>query len=233
MSNVLGIDVSKYQDNNATPQRVNWTKAKAAGAKFAFIKLGQGTWVDEDFQYNWRESKLAGIMRGAYWYLDNNYGISGQARLFMNTLLGTNDMGELPPVADFEMRTNVPAPPQARQRLRTFLSYVEQVDHRIPILYVAPAYWSEQGSNEISWRRYPLWIANYGVTSPAIPAPWNTWTFWQYTATGPGLEFGMESLGLDMDLYHQGQGFDSIIIPQELTDKQKLDKLWDAHPELH
>ncbi len=32
----------------------------------------------------------------------------------------------------------------------------------------------------MSWlAEYPLWIASYGA-QPAIPAPWQSWTFWQY-----------------------------------------------------
>jgi GH25 family lysozyme M1 (1,4-beta-N-acetylmuramidase) len=36
-----------------------------------------------------------------------------------------------------------------------------------------------------------LWIANYGVSSPSIPAPWASsgYAFWQYSSTGsvPGI----------------------------------------------
>ena len=58
----LGIDVSFWQDNNTTPQQVNWRKAKAAGAVFAFIKASQAAYTDEDFEYNWKEAKAAGIL---------------------------------------------------------------------------------------------------------------------------------------------------------------------------
>jgi hypothetical protein len=26
-----------------------------------------------------------------------------------------------------------------------------------------------------------LWVADYGVSAPAVPKPWSHWTFWQYT----------------------------------------------------
>src|ERR1044071_8592250 len=48
--------------------------------------------------------------------------------------------------------------------------------------------------------RYPLWIANYGVDQPLVPKPWGTneWQFWQFTASGDGLGYGAESLGVDL-----------------------------------
>src|SRR5581483_6292680 len=31
---------------------------------------------------------------------------------------------------------------------------------------------------------YPLWVANYGASSPKIPAGWTTWNFWQHSQSG-------------------------------------------------
>ena len=30
----------------------------------------------------------------------------------------------------------------------------------------------------------PLWIAHYGVSSPALPGGWDYYTFWQYADSG-------------------------------------------------
>lgn len=151
----------------------------------------------------------------------------------MQYLLDTGDLGELPPVADFESRSSVPPVPTARIGLQSFLNHVEAVARRVPIIYTAPAYWIEQGSREIKWKRYPLWIANYNVQAPTVPAPWTSWTFWQYSTTGPGHMFGMESMGLDMDWYQWGQGFDYVFNPTEPTHDEKVEILWAAHPDLH
>ena len=37
--------------------------------------------------------------------------------------------------------------------------------------------------------RSDLWVANWGVSSPAPPPIWKSWTFWQYSASGsvPGI----------------------------------------------
>ena len=62
---VLGIDCSKWKDDNSTPQQMDFFKAKAEGASFVFIKASQSTWLDSDFIYNWQAAKDAGLMRGA------------------------------------------------------------------------------------------------------------------------------------------------------------------------
>ena len=30
----------------------------------------------------------------------------------------------------------------------------------------------------------PLWVAQWGTSSPTLPTGWSDYTFWQYTATG-------------------------------------------------
>jgi len=66
MKRTIGIDISAWQDDNSTPQQIDWSKAKSAGAQFAFIKASQGTFTDQDFAYNWQAAKAAGVLRGAY-----------------------------------------------------------------------------------------------------------------------------------------------------------------------
>lgn len=38
MTKTLGIDVSRWQDNNSTAQQMDFTKSVSMGAKFVFIK---------------------------------------------------------------------------------------------------------------------------------------------------------------------------------------------------
>ncbi len=58
--NVLGTDVSFYQDDPATARQINFGAMRAAGADFVFIRAGQNQWVDPDFSYNWARAKVAG-----------------------------------------------------------------------------------------------------------------------------------------------------------------------------
>lgn len=63
MTKLVGVDVSKY---NGYP---NWKVAKANGVQFAILRLGSGFnggYIDNTFEYNYRECKKAGIPVGVY-----------------------------------------------------------------------------------------------------------------------------------------------------------------------
>src|SRR5205807_5096882 len=49
-----------------------------------------------------------------------------------------------------------------------------------PILYTSPAFLSSYGT----LGKYPLWVANYGVSCPTVPSAWTSYSFWQSTGTG-------------------------------------------------
>jgi len=49
----FGIDVSKWQDDNSTPQMFDPVRAKQRGASFVGIKVSQAGWADPDYAQNW------------------------------------------------------------------------------------------------------------------------------------------------------------------------------------
>ena len=62
---VEGIDVSHHQGE------IDWTKVKNDGIVFAFMKATQGLrFVDPRFKLNWAATEKAGIIRGAYHFLE-------------------------------------------------------------------------------------------------------------------------------------------------------------------
>ncbi|MCJ7518584.1 MAG: hypothetical protein MUO42_02800, partial [Anaerolineaceae bacterium] len=66
---VQGIDVSHWQNDKSTPQKMDFTKAVKMGAKFVFIKVSERGGIDSDFVYNWKAAKDAGLLRGGYHFL--------------------------------------------------------------------------------------------------------------------------------------------------------------------
>jgi GH25 family lysozyme M1 (1,4-beta-N-acetylmuramidase) len=190
---VTGIDISKWDGA--------WDaeKAKAAGAVFAFIKASQATFSDPQFSANWAKAKSAGLLRGAYHYLD--YAKSGreQANYFADLLTATPC--ELPPVVDYEQARTDNNVLAARTFLRDF---VEQLISRgySPIIYTSSGFWNIYGDKtDAYWSKFPLWIAHYvTAAAPTVPAPWSRWKFWQYTSKGNGALFGTQ--GLNVDLNH-------------------------------
>jgi lysozyme len=192
---VLGIDLSKWDGI--------WDaeKAKAAGAAFAFIKASQATFTDPLFSTHWSKGKAAGLLRGAYHYLDYTKPARDQASYFA-ALLKVSP-GELPPVVDFEQRRTDNNPAVARAFLRDFLAQMSSFGFT-PIIYTSNGFWSEYGDKaDPTWAKYPLWIAQYTTApAPTVPLPWTRWTFWQYTSKGSGPSYGTESLSLDLNHFN-------------------------------
>lgn len=203
MEKTLGIDVSRWQDNNSTAQQMNFTKAVAMGAKFVFIKSSQRLWTDEDILYNWKTAKRAGLLRGAYHFLDWDVSPKAQAQYAWSII--KDDPGELPPVIDFEYWN--PPPTNAYDLLWQYVVEMERLSRKKPIIYTGAFFWDVHGSDAAVWKNYPLWIASYSTqeymeNNMARLTPWDRWTFWQYTSKGDGLAFGAESLDLDMNWFN-------------------------------
>lgn len=168
-----GIDVSHYQGT------VDWTAVRQAGCSFAFIKATDGlTVVDPMFQQNWTQAQQAGLLRGAYHFFRANDDPTAQANFFCSTV---GSPGELPPVLDVEINSGV-SNSQVISGVQIWLQVVESWAGCKPILYTSPGFWDGLGTS--SFGAYPLWVAEYGVSTPKIPSGWESWTFWQYSQSG-------------------------------------------------
>ena len=203
MTMTLGIDVSRWQDNNSTAQQMDFTKAVAKGAKFVFIKSSQRLWTDEDILYNWKTAKAAGLLRGAYHFLDWDVSPKEQAQYAWSIIESVP--GELPPVIDFEYWN--PPPPNAYDILWNYLVEMERLSGKKPIIYTGAFFWDAHGTDADVWKNYPLWLASYSTQEYMEYnldrlTPWDKWTFWQWSDKGDGLAFGAESLGLDMNYFN-------------------------------
>lgn len=93
MTNVLGPDVSFYQNDPNTPRGIDFVRMNQV-ADFVIVRAGQNQWIDPNFQDNWRNAKAAGLPRGSYWFYDSRADPRRQAELWVDTLNG--ELGELP-----------------------------------------------------------------------------------------------------------------------------------------
>lgn len=205
MSNVLGLDVSFYQDDNATPQQINFQKAKSNGAGFVIIRAGQNLWLDPDFSYNWQKAKEAGLPRGSYWYYDSRIKPETQAELYYSQFKG--DFGELPLFADFEesyggVYKGVDNWIKFTNKLKSLLIGTTVVVG----IYTGYYYWRDNvpESKQSYFADMPLWIAQYNPKLTLVPKPWsiNNWVFWQFTESGDGKAFGAESSEIDVNYFN-------------------------------
>lgn len=191
-----GIDISIWNG------KMNFAKTVLAGAEFIFVKSSQQV-MDVNFKTNWQGAKDAGLLRGAYHYLDFRKSTLDQAKLFVDLL--HNDPGELPPVLDLEMN---PMPYGFNAigvsgKAWEFLTYVEKELNRIPMIYSGYYYWNSWGSNNIGWTHFPFWLAWYAPEFwIRVPKPWTKWTFWQWTDKGGGPTYGSTGLNLDRNWFN-------------------------------
>ena len=188
----LGIDVSYYQGT------FNWTTVKNAGVKFAFIRLSDGdVFNDPKFTANWNGAKQAGIVRGAYQFFRPNQNVTAQADK-MIAAIGTYQKGDLPPVIDVEATGGL-SPSAVASRVRTWVDRVKNGLGVNPIVYTGKYFWRDDVGGPTSFVNNPLWIAQYTSLCPDLPAPWQRWTFWQYSESGSVAGI---SGGVDMDRFN-------------------------------
>lgn len=207
MANAIGPDISFYQDDDDTPEGIDFSKMRGI-SDFVIIRVGQNQWIDPDFKTNWVAAKEAGLPRGSYWYYDSRIEPQRQAEMWRDAL--GEDQGELPLFADFE--EDYGGEFKGWRKWYAFLEYLkEAMPGKEIVVYTAYYYWKDNGPDPQShassleyFHQYPLWIANYSVSKPSVPAPWSEdeWLFWQYTETGDGPAHGVETLGIDLNYFN-------------------------------
>jgi lysozyme len=176
-STVQGVDVSGYQGP------VDWAAAKAAGIAFAFARVSDGTgYPDTEFATNWPALRAAGVVRGAYQFFRPAEDPAAQARIFLAMLSSAGGLrpGDLPPVIDVEV-TDDTTDATIQAHMQAWVDAMQAGTGRQPIVYASPSFAWHLGTGFWS---YPLWVASWGVSCPALPAGWSSWTFWQKSDVG-------------------------------------------------
>ena len=175
-----GIDVSDHSGS------VQWPELVSQGHSFAFVKATEGVDLkDPTFDLHWQQMKEAGIIRGAYHFYVTEDDPAEQAQFFIDNVV--LEPGDLAPVVDVEVIGHNTAPDIA-DRLRLWLQKVEAHYGVKPIIYTTANFWDANLSGDFG--EYPLWVAEYDVESPRLPAGWTTWHLWQWRgdAQVPGVE---------------------------------------------
>ncbi|MGE5777287.1 MAG: SH3 domain-containing protein [Chloroflexota bacterium] len=221
---IIGPDVSFYQDDPSTTPEINFEQMDKA-ADFVIIRAGQNLWVDSDFKNNWRRAKETGLPRGSYWFYDSRAEPKQQAELWVSQFGG--DMGELPLFLDLEEAYG--GTYTGWTHWKTFLDRLKALVGSKEIgIYTAYYYWNSNAplsrpTDLEYFHRYPLWIAHYGVVQPLVPKPWSAteWLFWQFTASGDGPGYGAESKEIDLNYFNgDAQAFAArfnVPVPEDPT----------------
>ncbi len=174
---IHGIDVSKYQ------QTISWDAVREMKVKdiqlgFVFIKATEGIInTDPQFKRNWKKSKQAGMIRGAYHFFLATKDGREQAENFISAV--DLEKGDLPPVVDIEQTYGVNIA-LLKKELKEWLDVVEYYYGAKPIIYTNVDFYSRYLGKEFNG--YPLWAAHYyQYDTPRIE---RNWDFWQHSEEG-------------------------------------------------
>lgn len=217
MNLVRGADFSRYDS------LLDWDDYNL---DFAFIKVSEGTVMDNAFPLQWREAK-GHTIRSGYHFFRPFVDPLAAARKFVDLLDG--DLGELPPALDLEVldgQTGV------GERALDWLHEVEHLTHIRPIVYSSPGFLNNIHACEYpELSEYKFWLATYPydeicatwteeqrerrltdifdgrflLATPPPPKPFRRVSFWQFTGKGdPGLVGGYTGAkeAVDLDLYN-------------------------------
>ncbi len=174
---IHGIDVSKYQ-NIIDWGSVKDMKVNNVEIGFTFIKATEGL-DDEDafFERNWRKSKNAGLIRGAYHFFLATKSGRQQAGNFIHSV--RIEPGDLPPVLDIEQAYGVPAD-KLRERVREWMETIQGYYGVMPIIYTNVEFYKKYLKDDFD--KYPLWVAHY--LQKERPRIYRDWNFWQHNENG-------------------------------------------------
>jgi lysozyme len=178
---VKGVDVSHYQGD------IDWRALRKSGVGFAYIKATEGAnYRDPFFARNWRQSREAGVPRGAYHFFTLCKTGAEQAANFIATT--PIEPGALPHALDAEQirrcRTGKPISDPAAE-IKVFLDLTERRYGRRPLIYTTRRFHETflQGrlKKERFWLRNLFWTPRFRKKQ---------WTLWQYHHRGrrPGVE---------------------------------------------
>jgi lysozyme len=195
-----GIDVSRFQG------KIKWQKVGGDGIDFAFVQASRGSGQDcavapddcgADGQYerNYAGARDAGIHVGAYHRAFAGGGgrkrtqrdARKEARVFVE-IVGSLGDGDLFPALDLETPFGGLSPKELRRWVRVWLDRVQHKLGEKPLIYTNTTSWNATGdTRKFARAGHPLWVANWGVKKPSVPAGnWDGkgWSVWQHTSSG-------------------------------------------------
>lgn len=185
-----GIDVSMWQGD------IDFERVAASGVDTVYIRSSLGSdYVDPYFQQNYDRARAAGLNVGFYHYVTARTVSQAeyQAHFFASVIQGKRFQCRI--AMDFEDLANLTSA-QANRIGLAFIEKLEELCGKGTVVYSNAYNAGNVFSGELT--RYPLWIAQYGVSSPSSSVNWNSWAGWQYSDTGrvPGI-----SGYVDMDYF--------------------------------
>jgi lysozyme len=197
---VLGVDVSRFE------QEIGWSRVAGDGIRFAYVQASRGSGgdctvkpqtcgPDGFYEFNYRRAREEGIRVGAYHRaFTGGSSLRGarrdarrEAGVFIRSV-GSLRRGDLLPALDFETPFAGMGAGQLRAWVKAWVRRVRGALGATPMIYTNVSSWGQTGDTRLFARAgHPLWVANWDVPAPALPARrWDGrgWSVWQFSNAG-------------------------------------------------
>jgi len=192
-----GVDVASFQHPNKAT--IDWTQVAGAGIQFAAVKATEGDYYQNPYApTDLAGAQAAGLSTIAYAFaIPNGNGSSASPATqadYLLSYLGVSS-ATVPVLLDIEYDPYVNtdhtnscyglSSSAMVKWIAGFDSEVQAKTGRLPIIYTTANWWSTCTGNSTAFGQTPMWVADFTTAaSPALPADWVDWSFWQYTSAG-------------------------------------------------
>ncbi|RKR73998.1 GH25 family lysozyme [Frondihabitans australicus] len=191
---VKGFDI--FEGTGASP---DFSGARAKGACFVYIKASGGVKVtNANFDSQWQGARAAGLLTGTYHLAAPNTGTGAQQAAWFLGHDGqwSADGRTLPPALDLEVndqQTGVNAcynmtPSALVAWIQQFSGAVRVATTRTPIIYTSKSFWADCMNNTNAFMSHALWVTSPGTSTPALPANFASYSFWQTSLNTNGTD---------------------------------------------
>lgn len=177
----------------------------AGAVGYVVVKATEGaSYIDPMFKENVESAFAAGYFVAAYHYVDpfapSNVQIANIVRA-ITSVLGSALLpaGWLGVALDIEKQPPGIGPGALTRLCEQLAEGVQSVTGKEAIIYTTASYANTYMYPSDKLSALPLWVAEYGVSAPKLPAGWPKYTFWQWTAKE--IEAGV-STPVDGDIFN-------------------------------
>jgi GH25 family lysozyme M1 (1,4-beta-N-acetylmuramidase) len=213
---LAGLDVAGFQHpvsgQHPGGAAISWSAVAKAGYRFAAVKATEGDyyvnpWAATDLG----GAKAAGLVVTPYHFaVPNASGGAAQAQFAVEYSGYHAGARTLPLMLDIEYdpynatdHANECYGLSAAKMtawLSAFVTTARSLTGQYPVIYTTADWWGTCAGGSAAFSADPMWVAAYGVASPARPAGWHVWTFWQYSSGGtvPGVASARTT---DLDIF--------------------------------
>jgi lysozyme len=164
------IDLSHWQAS------IDFVEAQSTGIAAVILKATQGArWVDATFIPRFAAATAAGLLVGAYHFLDGT-AVECQMKHFLAVVADTC------PVLALDAETNEIGTTVTITQTAEAAARLAMATGRAPLVYVG-RYGPDQHGTGLPngiLSRCPLWLPSYG-RRPICPPGWSAWKLWQHT----------------------------------------------------